>query len=75
MKLFNTKLYVEQPFQQYVLSKNKTLYLTWDSTEFLRPQTGSFDGRLHKTKSNLSFLDEKGGYRNVNALDIEQLHT
>jgi hypothetical protein len=38
----------------YSFSPGKTLYLTWDEANYLRPQTGPLKGILKKTDSNLS---------------------
>ncbi len=38
----------------YSLPQSKTLYLTWDGTKPLRPQTGPLRGRLGMTETGLS---------------------
>ncbi len=72
IKLFDTKNYIEEPYHFYKIKKGKTIFVTWDKENYLRPQTGPMKGRLEKTKSNLSFYDRAGNYSNVSDLDIEQ---
>lgn len=47
------KAYGPNPDQVYTFSMGKTIYVTWDDKQILRPQTGPLMGLLGKTESGL----------------------
>ena len=56
------KVFKPKPNKFFSFPRNKTLYLTWDESNYARPQTGPLGGMLGKTDTGLSLKNnvEKG---------------